>query len=303
MSDHDDATIGRIFTRRQALVATAHAGLLAGGAAVLGRPARAAAAPPPTTAPATRPAALVACPQLTEGPFFVDERLNRSDLVAGTSRPAVVNAVPLLLTVTVNKLTGTSAAPLPGAHFDLWHADAQGIYSDENDPMNPEVTAGQTWLRGCQVTDANGRVTFRTVVPSYYNGRTTHIHFKVRQFVTAAGAPTTRAAATATAEFTSQLFFDDRETDLIYARPPYAGRGRRDTYNADDMVYTERLADGTPAGRQLTLDLRDNPAGPGRVAAVTLYLTDASMRGGPSRRPGHGGPPDDDGPPPDAIFP
>ncbi len=301
MSDHDDATIGRIFTRRQALLATARAGLLAGGAAVLGRPARSAAAA--HSPAATRPAALVACPQLTEGPFFVDEKLNRSDLTAGTTRPGVVRAVPLLLTVNVHKLTGTASAPLPGAHFDVWSADAHGIYSDEDDPMNPEVTAGQTWLRGYQVTDANGSATFRTIVPSYYNGRTAHIHFKVRQFVTATGAPATRPTAAATAEFTSQLFFDDKETDLIYARGPYAGRGRRDTYNADDNVYTEPLADGSPAGAQMTLDLKDNPAGPGRTAAVTIYLTDASLHGGPSRRPGGPGGHGPGGPPPDDFMP
>jgi protocatechuate 3,4-dioxygenase beta subunit len=285
--DNDDATIGRILTRRQALLATARAGLVLGGVAVLGRAARAA-----TTAPATRPAALVAAPQMTEGPFFVDERLNRSDLVAGSTRPSVARGLPLALTVSVYKLAGTSAVPLPGATVDVWHADAHGIYSDEDDPMNPEVTTGQRWLRGYQVTDRAGRVAFGTIFPGWYDGRAPHVHFKVRQF---AAASTTRPSG-ATAEFTSQWFFPDAVADAVYAHAPYNGRGDRGTLNADDGIYGERLADGSPAGAQMTLALRDNPAGPGRAAAFALYLTEASLHAGPHDGGGPGGP--GGGPPP-----
>ena len=82
--DNDDAPIGRILTRREALLALAGTGL----ALTLARAGRALGASPATAA-TTKPAAVVACPQLTEGPFFVDERLNRSDLLAGTPRPSV----------------------------------------------------------------------------------------------------------------------------------------------------------------------------------------------------------------------
>ncbi len=314
--DYDDQTIGRIFTRRQALVATARAGLAASVTAALGRsawgttPATTAPAAGPTPAPAaTRPAALVATPQLTEGPFFVDERLNRSDLVAGTDRPTVALAPPLWVTFTTYQLTGTTVAPLAGAYVDVWNADAHGVYSDEDDPMNPEVTAGQRWLRGYQVTDAAGRATFKTIVPAWYDGRTAHVHFKVRQFATATGnginTATTRPAAQATAEFTSQLFFPDQMTDALFARAPYASRqGRRDVYNADDGVFTERLSDGSMAGSVMTLDPRPDPSGRGYTAAISLYLTDASLHGGPAGRRGPGGPGGGPGgPPPDGDFP
>lgn len=35
------------------------------------------------------------------------------------------------------------------------------------------------FLRGRQVTDANGLVTFNTIFPGWYNGRATHIHVHV----------------------------------------------------------------------------------------------------------------------------
>ena len=300
--DNDDQTIGRIFTRREALAAVG-TGLALTWVAGLGRVARAAALP--AASPATRPASIVACPRLTEGPFFVDERLNRSDLVAGTTRASVARGVPLLLTVGVHRLsTGLAAVatPLAGACVDLWHADAHGVYSDEDDPMNPEVTAGQKWLRGYQLTDPAGGVKFRTILPGWYDGRTPHIHFKVRQFTAAATTtrPTTAPVA-ATAEFTSQLFFADAEIDRVYARPPYRRRTQESVRNVDDGIYSEPLADGSPAGAQMTLALRDNPAGAGLAAAVTVYLTDASLHAGPEHRPGGGGGPD--GPPPDGGFP
>ena len=284
--DHDDQTIGRIFTRREAMAAVAGTAL----AMSWGRSLRA------TTPAATRPATLVATPQVTEGPFFVDERLNRSDLVTGTDRPAVARGMPMVLTIAVQKLVGgTTLLPMAGATVDLWHADAHGVYSDEDHPMNAEVTSGQRWLRGCQVTDATGRATFRTIVPGWYESRAPHVHFKVRQL----GAATPRP--TATAEFTSQLFFVQKQLEPIYAAGPYAGRGRMTTTNADDDIYNDRLADGTPAGAALTLDLRDDGAG-GRSAGCQIYLTDASLRGGERRggRSGPGGP--DGGPPPDDGF-
>ena len=56
--------------------------------------------------------------------------------------------------------------------MDIWHADAAGVYSDES----VEGTEGLTYLRGYQVTDANGLVIFKTMFPGWYSGRTVHIH-------------------------------------------------------------------------------------------------------------------------------
>src|SRR5205807_2237691 len=82
----------------------------------------------------------------TEGPYFVDENLNRSDLTAGTSRASVVNGLPLALQLKVYQVSGSAVTPVSGAHVDIWHADALGVYSDEA----VQSTYGETWLRGFQ---------------------------------------------------------------------------------------------------------------------------------------------------------
>ncbi|HOU42369.1 MAG TPA: intradiol ring-cleavage dioxygenase, partial [Promineifilum sp.] len=85
---------------------------------------------------------------------------------------------------------------------------------------------GQQFLRGYQLTDANGVAAFTTIYPGWYSGRTVHIHFKIR---TEEGG--------ARYEFTSQLFFDDALTDSVFTRDPYAARPDRDTRNAADGIY------------------------------------------------------------------
>jgi protocatechuate 3,4-dioxygenase beta subunit len=107
---------------------------------------------------------------------------------------------------------------------DIWHCDASGIYSDVQG-----VTSGQNFLRGYQVTDANGRASFTTIYPGWYSGRTVHIHVKVRLF---------DAASNTTTEATTQVFFDDSFTDSVYGSvSPYSSRPSRDVRNAGDGIY------------------------------------------------------------------
>jgi protocatechuate 3,4-dioxygenase beta subunit len=185
----------------------------------------------------------VAVPELTEGPFFVDERLERSDLTGGAA------GRPLRLEIAVLR-ADRSCAPLPGAQVDLWHADARGVYSDEPAGDLQDVdTRGQTWLRGYQRTDAEGIVRFDTIYPGWYPGRTVHIHFKVR-----AGKR----------ELTSQLFFDDALSDSILKDTPYSGRGARKVRNANDGIYRE--------ARAQSLVLRPEQTARGLIARFRLGL-------------------------------
>jgi hypothetical protein len=80
-----------------------------------------------------------------------------------------------------------------------------------------------------------------------------HIHFKIRS----------AAAGGRVHDFTSQLFFDDALSDLIYAQPPYAGRGEQRLRNARDGIFRN-------AGAQLTLVV--TPAAPGYAGAFELAL-------------------------------
>src|SRR5947209_19969071 len=93
-------------------------------------------------------ASCVLTPELTVGPYFVDEKLNRSDLTTNTTDTNVINGVPLAIQITILQYASGSCSPLAGAQVDMWHADAGGVYSDEA----VENTLGQTYLRGYQIT-------------------------------------------------------------------------------------------------------------------------------------------------------
>ena len=164
-------------------------------------------------------------PEQTEGPYFVDERLHRSDIRSDPADGRVRPGTPLALTLLISRIKAGDCQPLPGAQVDIWHCDAQGVYSDVQDPgFN---TIGQKFLRGYQVTDARGEVRFVTVYPGWYPGRTVHIHFKIR----------TAPVAQRSFEFTSQLYFDEVVTDRVHAGPPYAAKGPRTTRNQHDWIF------------------------------------------------------------------
>ena len=202
---NDDEPVGHLLSRREvvALLGVTGAAWLTRGTLN--------AAPAKTRACVVRP-------QQTEGPFFVDGDLNRSDIRAGKS------GAPLALTLLISRLNKNECEPLPDAQVDLWHCDAAGVYSGVND--------GQTYLRGYQTTDDRGEARFVTIYPGWYPGRPVHIHFKVR------------AKAH---EFTSQLYFDDAMTDLVHAAAPYTTRARR-TRNDHDGIFRR-------GGEQLQLDV------------------------------------------------
>ena len=112
-------------------------------------------------------------PELTEGPYFVDEKINRSDIRTDTTTNAVSAGVPLVLTFLVSQIGSSACTPLQGAQVDIWHCDALGVYSDVSGNSG-------NFLRGYQVTDANGQAQFTTIYPGWYRGRAVHIHFKIR---------------------------------------------------------------------------------------------------------------------------
>lgn len=155
----------------------------------------------------------IVTPEQTEGPYFVDERLNRSDIRIDPADGAVKAGMPLILRLRVSSVNNAGCTPLGGAIVDIWHCDAAGVYSDVTDPSFN--TVGKMFLRGYQVTDVNGGVRFTTIYPGWYPGRTVHIHFKVRL----------RVDSGQTYEFTSQLYFDDAITDRVHAHKPYASKG------------------------------------------------------------------------------
>jgi protocatechuate 3,4-dioxygenase beta subunit len=225
--DHDDSQ-GRLVSRREMLNLLGATGLtlLAGQ----------------SFAQSPRAPSCVATPEQTEGPYFVDEGLKRSDIRSDPADGSITEGAPLTLRLVISSIDKAGCRPVSGAIVDIWHCDAAGAYSDARDPRFS--TAGKKFLRGYQVTDQDGAVRFTTIYPGWYPGRAVHIHFKVRTAPKAARAH----------EFTSQLYFDDAITDRAHRRLPYAERRARRARNEDDGLFHD-------GGDQLMLRLTENPQG------------------------------------------
>ena len=192
-------------SRRAALV-----GFSAAPSLVIATARGAFAAPP-------QPSTCLLTPQSIEGPFYLDPRLVRPDLTEG--RPGV----PLRLDLRI--VEAGACTPLRGARVDVWHADAQGLYSgyDGQGDRRRISTVGQTFLRGTQVSDGLGAVAFQTLYPGWYPGRATHVHFKV--FVDSRTL------------VTGQMYFPDEINEAVYRTEAAYGNRlfKRDTLNATDV--------------------------------------------------------------------
>jgi protocatechuate 3,4-dioxygenase beta subunit len=199
--------------------------------------------------------ACIVSPELTEGPYFVDQQLNRSDIRANSGDGAVREGMPLQLAVRVSQISSSGCAPLEGAIVDIWHCDALGVYSGVSDRSQGANTTSDDFLRGYQLTNADGIAQFTTIYPGWYRGRAVHIHFKVR----------TDAVSGQSHEFTSQLFFDESASAQVFAQEPYASKGLADTPNARDGIYRN-------GGEQLLLALTPTDQGYASTFDVGLQL-------------------------------
>jgi len=204
-----------IVTRRQAL--TGVAATLGAGLAI---DARTAVQARQWTAAALPTANIcVLTPEAVEGPFYFDPKPVRADITEGKQGAR--------LKLTLQVVDAKDCAKLERARVDIWHSDALGAYSGYA-RQETGSTKGETFLRGTQFTDADGQVSFATIYPGWYPGRTPHIHFKV--------------LLDANSLITGQLYFPDAVTERIYATlPPYRERkGERDTLNANDFIFRDQ---------------------------------------------------------------
>jgi protocatechuate 3,4-dioxygenase beta subunit len=235
--ENDDAPVGRVLSRREAVSLIGVSGLAVLGARYLGAQHPRGHAATAAAAPRAQIAACVVRPQQTEGPYFVDEKLHRADIRADPADGSVRPGAPLDLTLNVSRIVAGACVPVAGAYVDIWQCDHSGVYSGVRDAQFD--TRGKKFLRGYQVTDAGGNASFVTIYPGWYRGRAVHIHFKVRS------APT----ETRGYEFTSQLYFDDAVTDAVHALEPYAAMGSGRISNERDGIYRRQ------GGRSLMLDV------------------------------------------------
>jgi protocatechuate 3,4-dioxygenase beta subunit len=238
--DDDDRLIGRILSRREVLALLGAGGVAVGiaacapngsgstataaasGAATSGASATASAAASAVATDGSLPSCVVV-PELTEGPYYVDVNLERSDIRPNTGDGVASEGAALQLGWVVSQVDGDGCLPMEGVIVDVWHCDALGVYS------GVQGSAGTDFLRGFQRTDASGAASFTTVYPGWYPGRAVHIHFKIR----------TDPDAEAGFEFTSQLFFDDTLSQQVYSSGVYASKGQPDQPNPSDGIFNQ----------------------------------------------------------------
>ena len=151
------------------------------------------------------------------GPFHTDHYVEHSNLMEGQ------NGLPLTLNFNVKDVM--TCKPLAGAKVMIWHANSEGYYSGvENVVLNADGTAqdevidlrDETFCRGMQTSDEQGRVQFVTTFPGWYFPRATHIHVKV--YPPGFGE-----------EATTQLYLHNENCDEVYATKHYQHRGPNPT--------------------------------------------------------------------------
>ena len=187
-------------------------------------------------------------PQATEGPFYVADAPERRDISEDCK------GIPLALQFLI---VGQDMQPIKGARVDIWHCDADGIYSGQMFHTGYEVvdTMAHRYLRGYQFTDAEGVAAFDTIYPGWYQGRTTHIHAKVQidgHWV-----------------LNAQMYLPDALNEFIYTQhPDYVRSIERDTINALDQFRE-------PTGYTTLANLREHSD---RYSASLTLVVDPEAR-------------------------
>ena len=173
--------------------------------------------PPTTTTPPTTGTAgtCAVSPNETIGPYPSLADFVRSDIRENKQ------GLPLTLTISVVN-TNAACAAVSGAVVDVWQCDADGNYSQYGSERN------LTYLRGLQTTDSNGRVTFVTIYPGWYQGRATHIHVEV--------------TLNGRSVKVTQIAFPEDVTATVYRTGVYASSGQNPTTNARDNVFSDGVA-------------------------------------------------------------
>jgi protocatechuate 3,4-dioxygenase beta subunit len=199
------------------------------------------------------------------GPYYLEDNLLRSEITEGKV------GVPLILDIAI--IDERRCAPLANAVVDIWHCDALGVYSGftkigssqpamppgpppggwedrshagfahDGPPPGPppqnKPTDKLTFLRGIQRTDSRGNVTFHTIVPGLYAGRTNHIHFKVRvQDASLAGEHVSHVG---------QVFFPEDLMVRLMRAEPYRRNTVPRTTQSEDPVFVHQHGDAAIA--------------------------------------------------------
>ncbi|MBS1663332.1 MAG: intradiol ring-cleavage dioxygenase [Bacteroidetes bacterium] len=172
----------------------------------------------------TTPTGCYTSPTETAGPYPYD--LSKNSAIFRTDITEGKTGVPLTLTLTIVN-SNNNCAVISGARVDIWHCDKDGYYSEYSNTgyLGTQDNTGKTFLRGIQLSDANGQVTFKTIYPGWYSGRACHMHIEV--FVNSV------------LKLTSQIAFPDSVTSTVYSSSLYSTHGQNSTTNAKDSILSD----------------------------------------------------------------
>ncbi len=183
-----------------------------------------------TTSTTTSTGSCITSPEETAGPYPYD--LSKNSAIFRTDITEGKTGVPLSLTLTVVN-SNNSCTPIENARVDIWHCDKDGYYSEYSEPgyLGTEDYTGKTFLRGIQLTDANGEVKFTTIYPGWYTGRIAHIHIEV--FINSVLKKTT------------QIAFPDDINTAVYKTSLYTAHGQNTSVadNAADSIFGDSADD------------------------------------------------------------
>ncbi|NUP26702.1 MAG: dioxygenase, partial [Nocardia sp.] len=182
--------------------------------------------------------AVAAAPQETAGPYpgdgsngpnvLVESGVVRSDITESFGPySGTAEGVPVTIRLTLQDLARDGAAGA-GMALYLWHCDRDGEYS-----LYGEGITEQNYLRGVQVADDAGRVSFTSIFPACYSGRWPHIHFEVYDSLET-------AVAGENARLTSQIALPQDVCEQVFAADSGYSRSRAnlaDVTLAGDNVF------------------------------------------------------------------
>jgi protocatechuate 3,4-dioxygenase beta subunit len=167
-------------------------------------------------------------PTETEGPYPASSVLTNSSIYRQDIRDAK-SGVPLTVVLNLQNINASCAAVSNAAVY-IWHCDKDGAYSGYSSSQNGNH-AGERFLRGVQVSDTNGQVTFTTIYPGWYAGRITHIHFEVFLNNSLNSSPNK----------ISQVAFPQSITSTVYNSSLYSSRGQNTSVTSfsQDNVFSD----------------------------------------------------------------
>ena len=108
----------------------------------------------------------------SNGPNVLDDDgIVRADLTSSFGESSgTADGVPIVFNLSI--VDADTGSAIPGAVVYLWHCNAEGKYSIYE-------LEDQNYLRGVQVADDAGRISFTSIFPGCYVSRWPHAHFEV----------------------------------------------------------------------------------------------------------------------------